>query len=160
LSGGGAPDATLLLDTADWQPDAPFEAEGTLTLANWNAGGASIAANELGVSFVVAPDGAGRLDLRGVARVTGPPGDGEVRELAPDLDIAVFWKPGWRVVPNRGCLPTRLGGIDAAGLSFGSGNFALCAPGGALIAADANENLSGGFSIRQLALNGRMAGPE
>jgi translocation and assembly module TamB len=160
LSGGGAPNATLLLDTADWSPDAPFEADGTLTLANWRAGGASITANELGVSFIVAPDGAGRLDLRGVARVTGPLGDGEVRELAPDLDIAVFWKPGWRVVPNRGCLPTRLGGLDAAGLSFGSGNFALCAPAGALIAADANENLSGGFVVRQLALNGRMAGPD
>ena len=160
LSGGGAPNATLLLDTADWRPDAPFEADGTLTLANWRAGAASIAANELGVSMIVAPDGAGRLDLRGLAQITGPLGDGEVRGLAPDLDIAVFWKPGWRVVPNRGCLPTRLGGLDAAGLSFGSGNFALCALDGALIAADANENLSGGFVVRQLALNGRMAGPE
>jgi translocation and assembly module TamB len=158
LSGGGAPDATLLLDTIDWAPNAPFEADGTLTLANWRADNASIAANELGVSFVVSPGGAGRLDLRGVAHITGPLGDGEVRDLAPDLDVAILWKPGWRVVPNRGCLPTRLGGLDAAGLSFGSGNFALCALNGALIAADANENLSGGFVIRQLALNGRMAG--
>ncbi|HET9230411.1 MAG TPA: hypothetical protein VFO00_03935, partial [Vitreimonas sp.] len=158
LSGGGAPDATLLLDTADWAPNAPFEADGTLTLANWRADNASIAANELGVSLVVSPGGAGRLDLRGPAHITGPLGDGEVRDLAPNLDVAILWKPGWRVIPNRGCLPTRLGGLDAAGLSFGSGAFALCALNGALIAADANENLSGGFVIRQLALNGRMAG--
>lgn len=158
LSGGGAPDATLLLDTADWSPEAPFEADGTLTLANWRADNASIAAHELGVSFIVSPGGAGRLDLRGVAHITGPLGNGEVRDLAPNLDVAIMWKPGWRVVPNRGCLPTQLGGLDAAGLSFGSGNFALCALNGALIAADANENLSGGFVVRQLALNGRMAG--
>lgn len=159
LAGGGAPTASLLLDTADWQPDAPFEADGTLTLADWRAGGASIAAHELGVSIAVAPSGSGRVDLRGVARVTGPLGDGEVRALAPDLDVAITWKPGWRVTPSHGCLPTRLGGLDAAGLSFANGAFSLCALNGALIAADANENLSGGFVVRDLALNGRMAGP-
>lgn len=159
LSGGGAPSASLLLDAADWQPDAPFEADGTLTLADWRAGGASIAANELGVSIAVAPSGAGRVDLRGVARVTGPLGDGEVRDLAPDLDVAITWNPGWRVIPNHGCLPTRLGGLDAAGLSFSNGAFSLCALNGALVAADANEHLSGGFIVREVALNGRMAGP-
>ncbi len=159
LSGGGAPDAALLLDTLNWSPDAPFEADGTLTLANWRAGAASIAADELGVTILVAPEGAGRVDLRGPAHITGPLGDGEVRDLAPNLDLAVFWKPGWRVVPNRGCLPTRLGGLDAAGLSFGSGNFSLCALDSALIAADASNNLSGGFLVRELALNGHMAGP-
>jgi translocation and assembly module TamB len=159
LSGGGAPDATLLLDTADWAPGAPFEADGTLTLANWTAQGASIAANEVGFAIAVAPGGAGRIDLDGPMHITGPLGDGEVRDLTPDLDVAILWKPGWRVVPNSGCLPTRLGGLDVAGLSFANGNFALCALNETLIAADANENLSGGFVVRQLALNGTMAGP-
>ena len=159
LSGGRAPDATLLLDTVDWRPRAPLEADGTLTIANWRAGRASIAAEELGVSFIAMPGGAGRVDLRGLASLTGPIGDGEVRDLTPNLDVAILWQPGWRVVPNRGCLPTRLGGLDVAGLSFGSGNFALCALNDTLIAADSNENLSGGFVVRQLALNGRLAGP-
>jgi len=158
LSGGGAPDASLLLDTADWAPRGPFEADGTLTLANWRADDASIAANELGISIFVAPGGGGRVELRGPAHISGPIGDGQMRDLAPDLDIAVLWKPGWRVVPNRGCLPTRIGGLDVAGFSFANGRLALCALGGALIAADASENLSGGFNIRQLALNGRMTG--
>ncbi|MEQ1492218.1 MAG: YdbH domain-containing protein, partial [Terricaulis sp.] len=51
-------------------------------------------------------------------------------------------------------------GVDAAGLSFANGAFSLCPLNGALIAADATQNMSGGFSIRGLALNGRMSGPE
>jgi hypothetical protein len=160
LSGGGAPTASLLLDTVDWSPDAPFEADGTLALSNWRAQGASIAAEELGISIAVQPDGRGRIDLRGPARITGPLGDGQVRDLVPTLDVAISWKPGWRVTPNRGCLPTRLGGLDAAGLSFANGAFALCALNDTLIAADANNSLSGGFIIRQLALNGHMGGAQ
>ncbi len=159
LSGGGAPHATLLIDTLTWSPGAPFEADGTLALADWRNQGALIAADELDVTLAIAPDGAGRLDLRGPARITGPLGNGEVRDLVPALDIAVLWNPGWRVVSNRGCLPTQIGGIDAAGLSFANGAFALCPLNGALIAADANRNLSGGFIVQRLALNGRMAGP-
>ncbi len=160
LSGGGAPTASLLLDTVDWTPGAPFEADGTLTLANWRAGSASIAANELGIGIVVQPQGGGRIDLRGPTHITGPLGDGEVRDLVATLDLGVQWGNGWRATPNSGCLPIRLGGIDAAGLSFANGDFSLCPLNGALIAADANENLSGGFSIRGLGLNGRMSGPE
>ncbi|MGQ0532234.1 MAG: YnbE family lipoprotein [Caulobacteraceae bacterium] len=158
LAGGGAPDASLLLDTVNWTPGAPFEADGTLTLANWRAESASIAADELGFSIVREARG-GRVELRGPARVTGPLGDGEVRDLVAVLDLAILWDAGWRVTTNSGCLPIRLGGLDAAGLSFGSGAFSLCPLGGVLIAADAASNLSGGFSIRSLALNGRMAGP-
>ncbi len=160
LSGGGAPNASLLLDTVSWTPGAPFEADGTLTLANWRAETASISANELGIGIVVQPQGGGHIDLRGPTRITGPLGDGEVRDLVATLDLGVHWGNGWRVTPNSACLPISLGGIDAAGLSFANGDFSLCPLNGALIAADANANLSGGFSIRSLGLNGRMSGPE
>lgn len=160
LSGGGAPNAALLLDTLDWRPDAPFEADGTITLSNWRAERASIAADELGLSIVVTPQGNGTVELRGPAHVTGPLGDGEVRDLVAALNVTVAWDQGWRVTPTDGCLPMQMGGIDAAGLSFSNGDFALCALNGALIAADASRNLSGGFIVRSLALNGRMAGPQ
>ena len=160
LTGGGVPDTSVLLDTLDWTPNAPFEADGTITLANWRADNASIATNELGIGIAVQPQGGGRLDLRGPAHITGPLGNGEVRDLVATLDLGVQWGNGWRVTPNSGCLPIRLGGIDAAGLSFANGNFSLCPLNGALIAADAARNMSGGFSIRGLALNGRMSGPE
>lgn len=160
LSGGGTPSATLLLDTLDWSPGEPFEADGTLTLADWRADGASIATDELSVGIAVSPRGEGRVDLRGPVRVTGPLGDGEVRDMVAGLDIAALWNPGWRVVSERGCLPIQLGGLDAAGLSFANGAFSLCPLDGALIAADASQNLSGGFNIRGLGLNGRMAGPD
>ncbi|MEZ5960117.1 MAG: YdbH domain-containing protein [Hyphomonadaceae bacterium] len=160
LAGGGAPTASLLLDTVNWTPNAPFEADGTLTLSNWRAENASLATDELGVGIIIQPQGGGRIDLRGPARVTGPLGDGEVRDLIATLDVGVQWGNGWRVTPNSGCLPIRLGGIDAAGLSFANGNFSLCPLNGALIAADASRNMSGGFSIRGLGLNGRMSGPE
>src|SRR5690606_19047996 len=154
LSGGGAPSAALLLDTLDWAPEAPFEADGTLTVDNWRADNASIAARVLGISIAVSPGGGGRVDLRGPAEITGPVGDGEVRDMVAALDVAVTWNSGWRVATNSGCLPVRLGGLDAAGLSFNNGAFALCPLEGALIAADASRNLSGGFSIEELALNG------
>ncbi|MBX3429810.1 MAG: YdbH domain-containing protein [Hyphomonadaceae bacterium] len=160
LSGGGAPNASLLLDTLDWTPNAPFETDGTLTLTNWHTDNASIATDELGVTIAIRPQGGGSVDLRGPAQITGPIGDGEVRNLVASLDLGVRWGNGWRVTPNSGCVPIRLGGIDAAGLSFANGALSLCPLGGALIAADAARNLSGGFSVRDLALNGRMSGPE
>ncbi|MEZ5957126.1 MAG: YdbH domain-containing protein [Hyphomonadaceae bacterium] len=160
LSGGGAPTASLLLDTLNWTPTAPFEADGTITLANWRADNASITTDELGIGIAIQPQGGGQIDLRGPAHITGPLGDGEVRDLVATLDVGVQWGNGWRVTPNSGCLPIRLGGIDAAGLSFANGNFSLCPLNGALIAADASRNMSGGFTIRSLALNGRLSGPE
>lgn len=160
LSGGGAPNASLLFDTLTWSPGAPFEADGTLALASWHTENASIDANELGITIAVPPAAGGRIDLRGPARITGPLADGAVRDLTPTLDVAITWGNGWRVTPNNGCLPVRMAGLDAAGLSFGTGNFALCSLNGALIAADAAETLSGGFSIQRLNLTGTMAGPE
>lgn len=158
LSGGGAPNASLLLDTLTWSPEAPFEADGTLTLTNWRADNASIAAEEIGITISAGREDGGSIELRGPVQITGPLGDGEVRELTPNLNVTIAWGAGWRVLPSNGCLPTRMGGLDAAGLSFANGEFALCAFNGALIAADTNGNLSGGFTIRSLALNGRMAG--
>ncbi|MGD9980330.1 MAG: YdbH domain-containing protein, partial [Hyphomonadaceae bacterium] len=159
LAGGGAPSASLLLDTVNWTPDAPFEADGTLTITNWRSDTASIAADELGFNLTTQPRGGGRIELRGPALITGPLGDGEVRNLEAALDLGIVWGNGWRVITNSGgCLPVRLGGLDAAGLSFADGAFSLCPLSGALIAADAAEILSSGFSIRSLALNGRMAG--
>ncbi|MBL8558651.1 MAG: YdbH domain-containing protein [Hyphomonadaceae bacterium] len=159
LSGGGAPNASLLLDSVLWAQDAPFEADGTLALSNWSAAGASIAADELNIGISVQPHGVGRIDLRGPAHVTGPLGDGQVRDMVASLDLGVSWGAGWRVTPN-GCVPVRVGGLDAVGLSFSDGAFSVCALGPALIAADAHSNLSGGFSIERVALNGRMSGPD
>ncbi len=159
LSGGGAPTASLLLDSVLWSRGDPFEADGTLSLSNWRAGGASIAADELGLGIAIQPSGVGRIDLRGPAQITGPLGDGEVRDLVASLDLGITWGSGWRIAPN-GCLPVRLGGLDAAGLSFTEGAFSVCPVGTALIAADAHNNFSGGFSVERLALGGRMAGPD
>ncbi|WP_395645037.1 YdbH domain-containing protein [Terricaulis sp.] len=157
LEGGGAPTAQLLFDTLDWRPDQPFEADGTLSISQWRAEGASIATEELGVRVAIQPRSGGRIDLTGPARVTGPLGDGEVRDLVATLDLAIAWNAGWRVTPNRGCLPVRVDGLDVAGLSFSAGAFALCPLHGALIAADVRDNLSGGFLIQRLGLNGRMS---
>jgi len=158
LNGGGAPSVALLLDTVTSSEEAPFEADGTLALSDWRTEDASIAAPELGVT-ISARSGAGRIDLRGPAHINGPVGNGAVRDLAPTLNLSIHWGDGWRVTPNGGCLPVRMGGLDVAGLSFADGAFALCPLDGALLAGDARNNLSGGFSIQQLGLNGRMAGP-
>ncbi|HVV34231.1 MAG TPA: YdbH domain-containing protein [Vitreimonas sp.] len=159
LAGGGAPNAGLLLDSVDWAPDAPFDAQGTLSLTDWRTENASIATDELNVGVTVDPKGSGRVDLSGPARITGPIGDGEVRDLVANLDLGVIWNAGWRVVPAQHCLPVRLGGLDAAGLSFEAGRFSLCALNETLIAADASHRLSGGFRIQGLALDGHMSGP-
>src|SRR5262249_52423197 len=45
-------------------------------------------------------------------------------------------------------------------LSFAGGAFALCpGAGGALVAADASNRMSGGFAINNLQLNGALSGP-
>ncbi|MES1197524.1 MAG: YdbH domain-containing protein [Pseudomonadota bacterium] len=160
MSGGGLPKANLLLDGADWAPDAPLVVDASLTLANWRADNAEIAAQDLDLSLVQPPHGEGRLVVKGPARITGPLGDGQVRDLTANLDVTVAWERGWRVTPNQRCLPVRMSGLDVAALSFQSGALQLCAAQNALIAADANNRLSGGFSIQALQLNGRMAGPE
>jgi hypothetical protein len=159
LSGGGAPRAALLLDRIAHAPEEPFSADGTLSLSDWRAGDASIAIEEMDVSISIADDGDGRLELDGPAHVTGPLGDGSLRDLVAGVDVAVTWGRTWQVTPN-GCLPVRMGQLDAAGLSFSHGDFALCTLDGALIAADARGALSGGFSVQRLALSGRMSGPE
>jgi translocation and assembly module TamB len=159
MSGGGAPRAALLLDTMSWGSGQPFETEGTLAVREWRVGRASITADELNVRFSMQAQGGGQLALVGPAHITGPVGDGEVRDMVPQLDVAIAWGDGWRVTPN-GCLPVRLGGLDAAGLSFAGGAFSLCpGAGGALIAADAADRMSGGFSVAGLQLNGALSGP-
>jgi hypothetical protein len=160
FSGGGAPTASLLLDTVTWSPGSPLESDGTLALSHWNAERASIAADDLNIGISIGAHGNGRVDLRGPANITGPLGDGEVRNMVANLDIAIAWDAGWRILANTPCLPIQLGGLEAAGLSFQSGRFALCAANGALAAADARGNLGGGFRIRSLALSGHMAGPQ
>jgi len=160
IAGGGAPTASLLLDTVSWTPGAPLEGDGTLALSNWSAEDASIAADELNIGISIGAHGHGRVDLRGPANITGPLADGQVRNMVANLDIGIAWDAGWRILANTPCLPIALGGLDAAGLSFQSGRFALCATNGALAAADARGNLGGGFRIQSLALSGHMAGPQ
>jgi hypothetical protein len=159
VAGGGAPNTGLLLDSIDWAPGAPFDAQGTVSLTDWRADNASIGASELNIGLTINPQGGGRIDLSGPARISGPIGDGEVRDLVVDLDVGVIWDRGWRVAPTQACLPVRLGGLDAAGLSFAAGRFSLCSPHDALIAADPAHRLSGGFRIQSLALEGHMSGP-
>ncbi|MFZ2031338.1 MAG: YdbH domain-containing protein [Vitreimonas sp.] len=159
ISGGGAPTASMLLDAVNWSPGAALEGEGTLALSHWSVQGASIAADELNIGISIGDHGNGRVDLRGPANITGPLADGAVRNMIANLDIGIAWGAGWRILSNTPCLPIQLGGLDAAGLSFESGRFALCASNGALAAADARGNLGGGFRIQTLALSGHMAGP-
>jgi hypothetical protein len=161
LSGAGLPGATFLLDSADWAPNAPFEAEGSLSIPDWRVGEARLATQELSIALVQPPSGPGHVDIKGPLRMSGPLGDGNVRDLDLALDLNVAWDRGWRVSPRASCLPVRIGGLAVAGLAFEGGAFSLCAAsGGALIAADAQERLSGGFIIQNLRLDGRMAGPE
>ncbi len=159
LAGGGAPHAALLLDRYSWSREAAFDTEGTLSLTSWRAQGASIEADELHVGATITPEGNGSAEIRGPARITGPLGDGEMRDLVTDLNLGISWGNGWRITPEEGCLPVRIGGLDAAGLSFTDGRLSLCPRNGALIAADTRGNLSGGFIIETLSLGGRMAGP-
>ncbi|MBL8536013.1 MAG: YdbH domain-containing protein [Hyphomonadaceae bacterium] len=161
LEGGGVPRVSALLDTLAWTQGAPFEADGTLSLSDWSSDGASIAADEVGLTIAFPTEGGGRLDLRGPLRISGPLGDGAVRGLVATLDATASWgASGWRVASNSQCMPIALDSIEAAGLAFHNGAFALCPTETALIAANANGALSGGFNIQRLALAGRMAGPD
>ncbi len=121
LSGGGAPSASMLLDAVRWTPGAPLEGDGTLALSHWSSDGASLSADQLEIGISIGRGGAGRVDLRGAAKITGPFGSGQVRDMVANLDIGILWGGGWRVVATSGCLPISLGGLDVAGLSFERG---------------------------------------
>ena len=160
LSGGGAPQTTLLFDSINWSPDAPFEAEGAFSVSDWRGAGASIAANDIEFSLALPANGGGRLELDGPALLTGPLGAGSVRGLALDLDLAVDWGRGWRISPKAACLPVRFESLEIAGLAFHDGSAPLCTLGGALISADSNGNLAGGFTIAAPRVTGRLRAGE
>jgi hypothetical protein len=113
----------LLLDTLDWTPDAPFEADGTLTLANWRAENASIATTNSASALRSNPKAAGASICVAPRASPAHSAMAKCATSSPTLDLGVQWGNGWRVTPNSGCLPIRLGGIDAAGLSFANGEF-------------------------------------
>jgi hypothetical protein len=161
LTGGGAPSAELLLDTIAWTPERGWDANGTLSIARWRTENASIEASELAISMNAAKR-AGRIDVAGPLLVSGPLGDGAVQGLNTALDLALLWDAnGWRALPtDRQCQNVRAERVEAAGLAFSQSVFALCPLNGALIAANARGDLSGGISIERLGLAGRMAGPE
>lgn len=160
ISGGGAPNAALLFDSINWAPDAPFEAEGAFSVSDWRNSGGSIAANDVEFSLALPPSGGGRLELDGPALLTGPLGAGSVRDLAVDLDLALDWGSGWRVSPKAACLPVRFASLEIAGLAFNDGSVPLCALGGALISADRNGDLAGGFTIAAPRVAGRLRAGE
>src|SRR5262249_48591498 len=54
LSGGGAPTASMLLDSVRWAPGAPLESDGTLALSHWSAGNASLNADQLDIGISIA----------------------------------------------------------------------------------------------------------
>lgn len=160
IAGGGAPKATLLFDSINWSPDAPFEAEGAFSVSDWRNADASIAAHDVEFSLALPPKGGGRLELGGPALLTGPLGAGSVRDLAADLDLALDWGQGWRLSPKAACLPVRFASLEIAGLAFSDGSVPLCPLGGALISADRNGNLAGGFTIAAPHVAGRLRAGE
>ena len=161
IAGGGFPRATLLIDSADWAPDAPLDVDGTITINNWRAGDAALSAREVRTALQVRPDGGGQIDFSGPTRVSGPLGGGLLQNAETELGLRVSWGEGWRVTPAQDCLPMRIGQLDVAGLSFNDGAMRVCAANGAegaLIAANAQGALSGGFDVSGLSLSGVMGG--
>lgn len=157
LSGGGAPQVSLLLHRSHWAQGQPFAGNGVLRIDRWRAGAASIAAERMVVNLAIGAGG-GRIGLRGPAAISGPVGGGALRDLVGELDLVAGWdRNGWRVSPAS-CLPMRLGGLDVAGISFSRGAFTVCPREGVLVGMDARKRLLGGFSIERPALGGRLAG--
>ena len=90
-------------------------------------------------------------------RVTGPLGDGEVRDMVAALDIGVHWG---RLARGGRAMPAHQIGRARRRRAFVRGRRLFpCALENALIAADARGRLGGGFAIQALSL-AAMAGPE
>jgi hypothetical protein len=110
---------------------------------------------------VVPPGQDSNLHLEGPLLVTGPVGDGQVRDLALDLKLDAVWREGWRATPAQNCIPAHFATLDVAGFAFQNGAFNLCAlNNGPLMATDAQHRLSGGFFLDDLSLAGRLTGEE
>ncbi len=160
LSGAGAPRVSVLIEALDWAADAPLEAEGTITLAEWRVRETALAADEVSFALALPSAGEARLELAGPVRITGPLGGGFVHELRAELDLAFAWADGWRVTASGNCQPVRFARLETAGLSFTDGAFSLCQRGGALLSAARGGRLGGGFFVNGLSLAGHLGADE
>lgn len=160
VRGGGLPTAQIALEDMAGGRDAPLEASGGLTIAEWRDGEARLSTEDLDVSYV-ARGGGGGVTLRGAATMSGPAGGAIVRDLTAPLAVRIDWGPGFRVAPLDGPIAARVREIEAPGFVFQNARLRI-APGadGAFVAANAQGAMSGGFAVDRIALEGRAAGAD
>lgn len=144
LAGGGFPEMRATLD----QAAAGLPIKGRATVADMRAPGAMLALAPM--SFTVAP---GRsVQLRTMATVSGPLGDGRVDGLRVPIDAR--WRGGVLTL-GGGCGPVAWASIAASGLRLDPGALRLCPESEALVRY-ARGRLTGGAQIAAARLTGRL----
>ncbi len=158
LSGGGLPEATLVLAKLRGGGERPLEAEARLALQDWRAGSAALSLPDLRLTLQLSPGG-GTAAARGQAVVSGPLVGFALGDARAPLNLTARWGKGFRVAPaGPGCTPLAVRRLEGLGVLFEAAAFDLCPlQGGAFVAGDAAGALSGGFAVSALALPGRTA---
>jgi hypothetical protein len=161
MEGSGVPKLALALNRLAWTQAGGLGANGGLTIEDWRAGAASLAGQHIRFILAAPPNADASLTLDGQLLASGPIGDGQVRDLALDLNLDVTWREGWQARPSQGCVPARFAALEVAGLAFQNGSLSVCALGdGPLMATDPQDRLSGGFFLDDVRLQGRMIGDQ
>lgn len=143
ITGGGLPSAVASVT----QGGQGTPLVGTATLSTWAAGGARLSLSP--ARFRWAPSA---FDLSTRVTLTGPLGDGAVKELAMPVELR---SRGDRLALNPGCTPLSWRGVASGGLVLDPGAVRLCATGAALTSI-AGGRVSGGATLTATHLAGRL----
>ena len=148
MAGGGLPQARLALRRAG--PAAPIS--GSLAMAPYAAQGAVLAMTPL--QFTV--DAGGTTRFAGGAAISGPLPDGRADRLA--FPFRGTLAPNGMVTISGECRPVRWQSLTSGALALGAQEITLCGEDAARLVRVGPAGVSGGLTIPDINLRGRMGG--
>lgn len=145
--GGGLPEMAVRL-----APTAGGGVSGQMFVQPYSAGKARLELDT--VRFLARADGGTHIATK--LRLDGPLPDGELRGLELPLVAEIAASGDWSV--NPGCTQVRFRALRSAGLSLDPRALSICGTDGGALIASRRGHISGGGTIRDLALAGAMGG--
>ena len=149
LTGGGLPTVNAVISHQAGSPGDAAHHGIRLVIDRWTAGQASLRIPSLSLALREA-DGERRLDLSGALTLSGPLGEGHVRDLDIPLDLTATLTPNLALAPREGCMVVSARDIRLGDTALGGMALPLCPQGGAFLRVAADGRLGGGITTPSL----------
>lgn len=151
LTGGGLPTVNAVISHQAGTPGDAAHHGIRLVIDRWTAGRASLRIPSLSLALREA-EGEQRLDLSGALTLSGPLGEGHVRDLDIPLDLTATLAPTLSLAPREGCMVVSAREIRLGDTALGGMALPLCPQGGAFLRVAADGRLGGGITTPSLLL--------